>query len=65
MLNKHKKTDVPAWQRRLVVILASLFGATVLLFLAWAVMLFVERERVDDCLDQGGSFDHERSECNE
>ena len=63
MLSKHKKTEVPAWQRRLVVILASLFGATFLLFLAWAVMLYIERDQIEGCLDQGGSIDHERSDC--
>ena len=42
MLRKYKKQDAPRWQRRLVVILGGLFAATVLLFAAWAVMLFLD-----------------------
>lgn len=42
MLSKYKKTTAPSWQRKLVLILASLFGATLLLFLAWAVMLSIQ-----------------------
>lgn len=41
MLRKYEKTDAPAWQRRLLAILGLLFGATLLLFLVWAVMLFL------------------------
>lgn len=63
MLSKYKKTDAPEWQQRLVLILASLTGVTFLLFLAWAVMLFVDWARVDDCLDQGGRFNYETAEC--
>ena len=63
MLKKYEKTDAPAWQRRLVLILTALFCATLLLYAAWTVILFVERGRIDDCLDQGGSYNYERGEC--
>ena len=41
MINRYRKTDTPAWQRRLVLLLAFLFGATVLLFAVWAVTLYL------------------------
>ena len=63
MLSKYKKMGAPSWQRKLVVFLGSLFGATLLLFVAWAVTLFIDWARVDDCLDKGGSYDYERGEC--
>jgi len=63
MLSKHKIKEAPSWQRKLVLIVASLFGVTLLLFVAWAVLLFIDWARVDDCLDKGGSYDYERGEC--
>ena len=63
MFKRYAKQDAPAWQRRLVLLLWSLFAATLLLFAAWAVVLFIDWARVDTCLDQGGSYDYERSEC--
>ena len=43
--------------------MGSLCAATFLLFVVWAVMLFIDWARVDDCLDQGGSYNYERGEC--
>ena len=63
MLSKYKKKEAPSWQRKLVLFLGSLFGATLLLFVVWAVTLFIDWARVDDCLDNGGSYDYERGEC--
>ena len=63
MLKRYPKQDAPAWQRRLVLILWSLFAATLLLFAAWAVVLFIDWARVDACLDQGGSYDYQNREC--
>lgn len=63
MLKRYTKKDAPAWQRRLILLLGALFGATILLFAAWAVVLFIDWTRVDDCLDQGGSYDYEQHEC--
>ena len=63
MLNKYKRTEAPSWQRKLVLVVGSLFGATLLLFVVWAVVLFVDWARVDDCLDKGGSYDYELGEC--
>ena len=42
MKRKYEKTDAPPWQRKVVVVVAALFGATLLLFVAWAVVLFLE-----------------------
>ena len=43
MINRYRKKGTPAWQRRLVLFVAFLFGATVLLFAAWTVMLLLQR----------------------
>ena len=63
MLKKYKKNETPSWHRKLVLILGSLCAATFLLFMVWAVMLFIDWARVDDCLDKGGSYDYQRGEC--
>ena len=63
MLNRHKLKEAPSWQRKLVLLLGSLVGATILLLVVWAVVLFVDWARVDDCLDKGGSYDYQRGEC--
>lgn len=55
--------DAPAWQRKVVLIVSVLCAATFLLFAVWAVVLLIERARIDDCLDDGGSYDHERGRC--
>ena len=63
MLHKYKKKDAPSWQRKLVVLMGALLGATLLLFVVWAIVLVLESAQVDDCLDRGGSYDYERGEC--
>lgn len=63
MLKTYKKQDAPAWQRRVMLLIGALFAATILLFAAWAVLLFIDWARVDDCLDRGGSYDYESDEC--
>jgi Tfp pilus assembly protein PilO len=60
---KHKIDEAPAWQRKVVLIVSVLAAATFLLFAAWAVVLLIERARIDDCLDDGGSYDYERGRC--
>lgn len=60
---KHRIEDAPPWQRRVVVLVSVLASATFLLFAAWAVVLLIERARIDDCLDDGGSYDYERGRC--
>lgn len=42
MIKHYRKQPKPAWQQRLLLLLGFLFGATLLLFLVWAVMLFLE-----------------------
>jgi hypothetical protein len=37
---KYKKQGPPDWQRKLVVFVFGLFGATILMLAAWAVILF-------------------------
>ena len=63
MFKKYEKTDAPAWQRRLVLILTALFCATILLYAAWTVMLFIDRARIQDCQDKGGHYDYEAGVC--
>ena len=63
MRSKYKKKDAPIWQRKLVLFLGVLSGATLLLFAVWAVTLLIDWARVDDCLDKGGSYDYELGEC--
>jgi len=63
MLSKYKKKEEPSWHRKLVLILGWFFGATILLFVVWAIVLFIDRARVDDCLEKGGTYDYERGEC--
>lgn len=63
MIKKYEKQDAPAWQRRVLLIIAALFSATMLLLAAWAVVLFIDQARIDSCLDEGGSWDNERGEC--
>lgn len=63
MLSRYKKKGAPPWQHKLVLVLGSLFAATLLLFAVWVVLLFIDWARVDNCLDQGGSYDHVRGEC--
>ena len=63
MLRKYKKKETASWQRRVVLVLGSLCGATFLLFVVWAITLFVDWGRADDCLDEGGSYNYELGEC--
>lgn len=63
MHKTYRKQDAPAWQRKLVIVASGFFAATLLLFMAWAVVLFIDWARIDDCLDAGGSYDYERGEC--
>jgi hypothetical protein len=41
MRHRHKIKKAPQWQRRLVLILGGLSGATILLVVVWAVLLFL------------------------
>jgi len=42
MIKHYRKQPKPAWQERLLLVLGYLFGATLLLFMAWAVVLFLQ-----------------------
>lgn len=63
MRKRYEKQDVPAWQRKLIVLIGAFFGATLLLFVAWAVVLLIDWLRVDECLDRGGRYDYELGVC--
>jgi hypothetical protein len=63
MFKKYEKKEAPSWQRKLVLVLGALSGATFLLFVVWAITLFIDWARVEDCLDKGGHYDIERGEC--
>tara|TARA_R110002096_G_scaffold376208_1_gene569940 strand:+ start:422 stop:553 length:132 start_codon:yes stop_codon:yes gene_type:complete len=42
MRKKYEKREAPLWQRRLVLIIGGLSGATFLLFAVWAILLFLK-----------------------
>lgn len=63
MRRPHRIGEAPAWQRRLLLLITAFFGATLLLLAAWAVILFNDWMRVDECLDRGGSYDYEQEVC--
>ena len=63
MLKRYNKQGVSAWDRKLTIVLGSLFGITLLLFAVWAVVLMINWAEVDDCLDRGGSYDYEQGQC--
>ena len=63
MRKRYEKQDPPAWQRKLLVLISAFFAATLLLFVAWAVVLFLDWMRVDACLDEGGRYDYDGKEC--
>ena len=63
MLKRYDKQEASSWDRKLTIVLGSLFGITLLLFAVWAVTLFINWAEVDDCLDQGGSYDYEAGDC--
>ena len=39
VIERYRKTSAPAWQRRLLLLVGALFGATLLLFAVWVVLL--------------------------
>lgn len=41
MKRTYEKQPPPAWQKKLLLVVGFLFGATVLLFAAWAIILFL------------------------
>lgn len=63
MISPYQKQDAPAWQRRVILIISGLFGATLLLFAAWAIVLFIDNNKAEDCVNRGGTYDEESGEC--
>lgn len=63
MLKRHKIKETSVWDRRLIVVLGSLFAITLLLVAVWVLTLLMNSAEVDDCLDRGGSYDYELGEC--
>ena len=63
MLKRYNKQGASSWDRKLTIVLGSLFGITLLLFAVWAVTLLINWAEVDDCLDRGGSYDYEAGHC--
>lgn len=63
MLKRHKLKGVPVWDRRLIIVLGSLFAITLLLFAVWILTLLMNSAEVDDCLDRGGRYDYEIGQC--
>ena len=63
MLKRYKIKGASVWDRRLIIVLGSLFAVTLLLFAVWILTLFMNSAEVDDCLDRGGSYDYELGQC--
>lgn len=62
-MRSYRRTGPPEWQRRLVLLLTGLFGATLLLFAVWAILLWIDWERAEDCEARGGRYNADTAEC--
>ena len=63
-MRKHPRiSDPPAWQRRIVLLLMALISATLLLFVFWGYLLWLEQDAVEDCRERGGEWNYETDEC--
>ncbi len=62
-MKTYRKSEPPAWQKRIVVLLMGMLSATLLLFVVWGYFLWLEMDEVDDCLDRGGRWNYEDKEC--
>ena len=62
-MRTYRRTGPPEWQRRLVLLLTGLFGATLLLFAVWAILLWIDWERAEDCEARGGRYNADTAEC--
>ena len=54
MLKTYRKTGAPAWERNIVLLMASLLGATLLMFAAWAIIMFLDPGGSAACVEDGG-----------
>lgn len=56
MLKTYRKTDAPAWERKIVLLMAFLLGATLLLLTAWAIIMFLDPGGSVACDEEGGIY---------
>ena len=54
MLKTYRKTGAPAWERKIVMLLAFLLGATLLLFTVWAIFIYLDLDGSAACAEAGG-----------
>lgn len=54
MLKTYRKTDAPAWERKIVLLMAFLLGATLLLFAVWAIVIYLDLDGSAACVEDGG-----------
>jgi hypothetical protein len=54
MLKTYRKTDAPAWERKIVMLMAFLLGATLLLFTVWAIIIYLDLDGSAACVEEGG-----------
>ena len=54
MLKTYRKTDAPAWERNIVLLMAFLLGATLLLFAVWAIIIYLDLDGSAACVEDGG-----------
>ena len=62
-MKHHRLSGPPAWQRRIVLFLMSLISATLLMFVVWGYLLWLERDAAADCEERGGEWNYETDEC--
>ena len=63
MLKHYKIGEPPEWQRKIVLLMMALLGATMLLFTAWAVIMFTVESGPEACEAAGGTYDYNWDEC--
>jgi hypothetical protein len=62
-VRNYRKSEPPAWHRHIVLFLTALFFATLLLFVVWGYILWLETDEADDCQERGGEWNYETREC--
>ena len=63
MLKTYRKTGAPSWERKIVLLMAFMFGATVLLFMAWAVIMFAQPEDNETCYEVRDGYEYKLEDC--
>ena len=65
MLKTYRKKGAPAWERKIVLLMAFMLGATVLLFMAWAVIMFAQPDDSDTCYEIRDGYEYKLDDCDD